>query len=752
MAGPGAGALLSRWVRRRPACACSLLAALCYLNTLRAGFVYDDTRAILTNGDVRSSTPLTALLQHDFWGTPLSHGGSHGSYRPLTVLTFRLNHALAGLRPALYHTTNVALHAVCSGLVEAVAGLVGRADLLALLFTLCSLLSYARQAKEQGIAALPLCLLYDVFVHSRTSMSALLTPQRQDKRLLRLQQSCALVSLACAALLSARLSVLGGGGALSSALTLIHLPAVSVGLLLLPHHLSFDWSDSALPPLLGPADPRNAASAALLLGLAALLFAACRAPAETATNNNNNGSSSSSKPSRPGGHSGPGRPGLLFALCFSLLTFLPASNLLFYVGFLVAERVLYAPSVGFCLLVGRGLSLLEARWRRLGPALSALLLAVLAARTLLRNEDWRDEQALYTAGVPYSPAKALGNLATIMADRGRLEEAERAYRAALAVRYNMADVHYNLGNLLYSQGKYAESTQSYQKAVGFRRQFAQAYLNLAHAHIKLGQSEAARRVLLACRDLNGSRIRDPRSHTSARVSCLVELGRLFAEKENDPPQALTQYQQALELASEHYHKETIYNLIGEAQYRLSNYDEAEAWFRRALEIQPGMVHAHIFYGKMLAKNKTRMDEAEGWFHRARTTAPFNYVVYLHYGQFLYDAGRLQEAAEVYLRGVELAPSEYDLTFNLANVYRELSQYERAEFYYRRATHIRPEDVHSHRNLGAILHLNGKLQEAEAAYLTALGLSPGDHVTEVNLARLYNIMERRGRGQRAADGK
>ena len=39
---------------------------------------------------------------------------------------------------------------------------------------------------------------------------------------------------------------------------------------------------------------------------------------------------------------------------------------------------------------------------------------------------------------------ALGNLATILASQGRLEQAERAYRAALSVRGNMADVHYNL--------------------------------------------------------------------------------------------------------------------------------------------------------------------------------------------------------------------------------------------------------------------------------------------------------------------
>ena len=93
--------------------------------------------------------------------------------------------------------------------MAAVAGLVGRADLLALLFTLCSLLSYVRQArgrqtaerwsggerrwlavalgsavlavlsKEQGIVALPMCLLYDVWVQSRITLAALISSRRK---------------------------------------------------------------------------------------------------------------------------------------------------------------------------------------------------------------------------------------------------------------------------------------------------------------------------------------------------------------------------------------------------------------------------------------------------------------------------------------------------------------------------------------------------------------------------------------------
>ena len=51
-----------------------------------------------------------AVFLHDFWGTPMSKEQSHKSYRPLTVLTFRVNYLFHALEPLGYHLGNVALH------------------------------------------------------------------------------------------------------------------------------------------------------------------------------------------------------------------------------------------------------------------------------------------------------------------------------------------------------------------------------------------------------------------------------------------------------------------------------------------------------------------------------------------------------------------------------------------------------------------------------------------------------------------
>jgi len=86
------------------------LAVLVYFNSLSGDLVHDDVFAIKENADVRPSSPLSNLLTNDFWGEPMASPTSHKSYRPLTVLTFRLNYLWHGLEPFGYHVVNVTLH------------------------------------------------------------------------------------------------------------------------------------------------------------------------------------------------------------------------------------------------------------------------------------------------------------------------------------------------------------------------------------------------------------------------------------------------------------------------------------------------------------------------------------------------------------------------------------------------------------------------------------------------------------------
>lgn len=46
-------------------------------------------------------------------------------------------------------------------------------------------------------------------------------------------------------------------------------------------------------------------------------------------------------------------------MCLIVLPFLPASNLFFTVGFVIAERTLLLPSAGYCFLIVIGLKRIE---------------------------------------------------------------------------------------------------------------------------------------------------------------------------------------------------------------------------------------------------------------------------------------------------------------------------------------------------------------------------------------------------------
>lgn len=102
---------------------------------------------------------------------------------------------------------------------------------------------------------------------------------------------------------------------------------------------------------------------------------------------------------------------VVMSVAIMVISFIPASNLVAYVGFVVAERVLYIPSLGFCLLVGHGfVKLMESfedrNSRKMLLTVSLILVLIaLGGRTVIRNVDWTSEESLYRSGVSVNPAK-----------------------------------------------------------------------------------------------------------------------------------------------------------------------------------------------------------------------------------------------------------------------------------------------------------------------------------------------------------
>lgn len=88
---------------------------------------------------------------------------------------------------------------------------------------------------------------------------------------------------------------------------------------------------------------------------------------------------------------------LVLGLLLLILPFLPATNLVVTVGFVIAERVLYIPSLGCVLLVVYGAQLLwqsMSKHRQTILFFGIMLLAIGFLRTTARNRDWRSRETL----------------------------------------------------------------------------------------------------------------------------------------------------------------------------------------------------------------------------------------------------------------------------------------------------------------------------------------------------------------------
>ena len=155
---------------------------------------------------------------------------------------------------------------------------------------------------------------------------------------------------------------------------------------------------------------------------------------------------------------------VLVGLAMTLFPYIPASNLFFPVGFVVAERVLYLPSMGFCMLVGYGVWCLMQSVRNAGLKAVVVffllgVLALQAGRTVLRNLDWESNLSLYTSGARFNPANGV-MLTNLGVEHGRLKNysfAERLYRTSIKVAPTHSRGYGNLGGLLEALRRYDEA-------------------------------------------------------------------------------------------------------------------------------------------------------------------------------------------------------------------------------------------------------------------------------------------------------
>ncbi|KAG5869830.1 hypothetical protein JTB14_001547 [Gonioctena quinquepunctata] len=194
---------------------------------------------------------------------------------------------------------------------------------------------------------------------------------------------------------------------------------------------------------------------------------------------------------------------VILGLLLLVLPFLPATNLFVTVGFVVAERVLYIPSIGSILLVVYGIQLLWQRSHNHRQTLACFVMLLLAAgcmKTIIRNRDWRSRESLLRAGLMTLPhnAKMHYNYANFLRDSARAELAKSHYYKALKLWPTYASAHNNLGTLL---GNKQDAEQHFLAAIRYSTDHVNAHFNLGQLYRKSNKSSEAEWMLTKCIEL-----------------------------------------------------------------------------------------------------------------------------------------------------------------------------------------------------------------------------------------------------------
>lgn len=786
-----------------------------YHNSCYCGFVFDDISAIKDNRDLRPHTPLINILFNDFWGTPMHKEQSHKSYRPLTVLTFRWNYMFQQLEPMGYHLVNMLLHSVvclmyfrmCSMFVpelssfaaamlfavhpihtEAVTGVVGRAETLSSIFFLAAFTLYCKSGKskkatdwkclsismlcvatamlckEQGITITGVCAVYEIFVQQKVRLpeikhmvktaiigkTAYHLPWSNEatKRIFVLAVTTICLLLVRLQIMGSQLPVFTRFDNPASVthtpirqLTYHYLISLNLWLLLFPCDLCCDWTMGTVPLVVSITDPRNLATITAYAFLLTFLF--------IAFNSDNRQQSAV----------------ILMGLAFLILPFLPASNLFFPVGFVVAERVLYMPSMGFCMLIAYGWNILaDKKGKKLTTLGLAALILAHGSKTYVRNWDWETEYSIFMSGLRVNQrnAKLFNNVGHALEGQGKYTEALRYFHTAVSVQEDDVGAHINVGRTynhlkmfkeaedaylkaksLLPKAKPGESYQAriapnhlnvflnlanlisknstrleeadmlYRQAISMRADYTQAYINRGDILIKLNRTKEAQevyeRALL---------------YDSNNPDIYYNLGVVFLEQ-GKASQALAYLDKALDIDPEHeqalLNSAILLQELGRPELRKI----ARERLLKLLHKESTNERVHFNLG-MLAMDDKNIEEAEHWFRRAvHLKVDFRSALF-NLALLLADDHRPLEAAPFLNQLVKYHPDHIKGLILLGDIYiNNIKDLDAAENCYKRILELDPVNIQGLHNLCVVYVERGKLLQAQTCLEQAHKLAPGE---------------------------
>ncbi|MDO8774117.1 MAG: tetratricopeptide repeat-containing glycosyltransferase family protein [Burkholderiaceae bacterium] len=181
------------------------------------------------------------------------------------------------------------------------------------------------------------------------------------------------------------------------------------------------------------------------------------------------------------------------------------------------------------------------------------------------------------------------------------------------------------------------------------------------------------------------------------------------------------------------------HLLGVVHLQRGNLGEAEQLIRKAIALK----ESAFFLGNLgiLLKDSLRLAEAEAAYRRALEIKPDYAEAHNNLGILLNESKRLAAAEAAYRRALEIKPDYAEAHNNLGNLLNESKRLAEAEAAYRRALEIKPDYAEAHNNLGILLNESKRLAAAEAAYRRALEIKPDYAEARWNLSLLLLALQR-----------
>jgi tetratricopeptide (TPR) repeat protein len=201
------------------------------------------------------------------------------------------------------------------------------------------------------------------------------------------------------------------------------------------------------------------------------------------------------------------RPYLVFGWFWYLITLLPVIGFIRVGSQSMADRYTYIPLIGLFLVVVWGGAEIAGRWRYGLPATAGgtvITIAVLSVLAATQIRYWQNSYDLYTHALAVVGRNWLAhnNLAILLAQQYRYDEAIRHFRESLRINPVQAKGFRNLGNAYQSVGRNPEAIEAFREAVRINPNDVEGHFRLGYAYLLSGNIDLAYQEYLQLRRLD----------------------------------------------------------------------------------------------------------------------------------------------------------------------------------------------------------------------------------------------------------